>query len=340
MTSFLIGFSPLLCVMGLLLLAARRDQRESAQIARQIQLTDALAEAVGVIVAPIAERRFRKWQIVIRVPLGRPAVVARIVGVVHRSLERGGSDRYEIVLVPQEPPPAAALQRRSPGHRRGTDRGPASGPPAHPLEERRPQAIDEGRAQGEQPVDGAFDLVPAHRLHVEPRSLRVREKRRIAERRLERRAEDAQGSAGTPGGSEGRASAAWSCCATSISRRASFRASSTARGTLAARAGAGAELENDDHAPLEGMSPGGPHRRPVEAHPVKLTAFHRETDLAGSPVAGYQLDWQAEGELRQARAMLTKVPGAVPPILRAHATRRPAGRQPGRATGSLRSARW
>jgi hypothetical protein len=117
MTSFLIGLSPLLFVMGLLLLAARRDRRDMAQIARQIQLTDALAEEVGVIVAPIAKRRFRKWQIVIRVPLDRPALVARVVGVAHRTLERRSSDRYEIVLVPQEPPPATVLHRRSPGHR-------------------------------------------------------------------------------------------------------------------------------------------------------------------------------------------------------------------------------
>jgi hypothetical protein len=243
MTSFLIGLSPLLFVMGLLLLAARRDQRESAEIARQIQLTDALAEAVGVIVAPIAKRRFRKWQIVIRMPLGRPAVVARIVGVVHRNLERRGSDRYEIVLVPQEPPPAAALQRRSPGHRQGTDRGPASGPPAHLLEERCPQAIDEGRAQGDRPVDEAPEFLPGHRLHVEParcastRNAGSRSAAWNAERKTRRR------SAGTPGGStKGRASAAWSCSAISISRRASsLRASSTARATLASP-GRGREL--------------------------------------------------------------------------------------------------
>jgi hypothetical protein len=51
---------------------------------------------------------------------------------------------------------------------------------AYPLEERCAQAIEEGRAQGEQPFDEALDLLPGHRLHVEPRPLRVREKRRIA----------------------------------------------------------------------------------------------------------------------------------------------------------------
>ncbi len=51
-----------------------------------------------MIVAPIAKRRFRKWQIVIRVPLDRPATVARVVGVAHQTLERPASDRYESCL--------------------------------------------------------------------------------------------------------------------------------------------------------------------------------------------------------------------------------------------------
>ena len=86
-TSILTGLSPLLFVTALLLLAAWRDRRAAARTARQVRLTDALAEEIGAIVAPIAKRRFRKWQIVMRVPFGRPALVARVLGVVHRTLE-------------------------------------------------------------------------------------------------------------------------------------------------------------------------------------------------------------------------------------------------------------
>ncbi len=116
-TSILTGLSPLLFVTGLLMLAAWRDRRVAAQTARQVRLTDALAEEVGAIVAPIAKRRFRKWQIVMRVPLGRPALVARVLTVAHRTLERLDSDRYEIVLVPQEPALVTTLHPGSPGHR-------------------------------------------------------------------------------------------------------------------------------------------------------------------------------------------------------------------------------
>ena len=104
-TSILTGLSSLLFVAGLLVLAARRDQRALAENARQIRLTDALAEEVGVIVAPVVKKRLRGWRIAIPVPLGRPAVVARTLGVVQQTLGRLGSDRYEIVLTPQEPAP-------------------------------------------------------------------------------------------------------------------------------------------------------------------------------------------------------------------------------------------
>jgi hypothetical protein len=114
-TSILTGLSPLLFVAGLLALAAWRDQRELAATVRQICLADALAEEVGVIVAPVVKKRLRGWRIVIPVPLGRPAVVARVLGVVHQTLGRLGSERYEIVLTPQEPAPPSRMHGRSPG---------------------------------------------------------------------------------------------------------------------------------------------------------------------------------------------------------------------------------
>jgi hypothetical protein len=105
LTGILVWLSPLLVVGGLLALAGWRDQRVLAATARQTRLSDALADEVGVIVAPVVTRRFGGWRVRIAVPLGRPAVVARILGVLERTLERFGPDRYEIVLTPQEPAP-------------------------------------------------------------------------------------------------------------------------------------------------------------------------------------------------------------------------------------------
>jgi hypothetical protein len=100
-------------VGGLLALAGWRDRRALAAIARQTRLSDLLADEVGAIVAPVVERRHGAWRVHVAVPLARPAVVARILGVLHRTLGRLGSDRYEIVLSPQEPVPAATPRRRS-----------------------------------------------------------------------------------------------------------------------------------------------------------------------------------------------------------------------------------
>jgi hypothetical protein len=109
----LVWLSPLLLVAGLLALAGWRDRRALAAIARQTRLTDALADEVGVIVAPVVTKRFGTWRVSVAVPLGRPAVVARIVGVVHRTLGRPDSGRYEIVLSPQaeSAPPAAPCRQ-------------------------------------------------------------------------------------------------------------------------------------------------------------------------------------------------------------------------------------
>ncbi|HWC01322.1 MAG TPA: hypothetical protein VHF87_01000 [Methylomirabilota bacterium] len=107
----LAGLSPLLLVGGLLALAERRDRRELARTARQARLSDALVEEVGAIVAPVVKRRLGRWRIRIAVPLGRPAVVARILGVLHRTLGRLGPERYEIVLAPQEAPLLAPGRR-------------------------------------------------------------------------------------------------------------------------------------------------------------------------------------------------------------------------------------
>ena len=108
-----VWLSPLLLVGGLLAVAGRRDRRELARIARQTRISDALAAEVGPIVAPVVAKQHGTWRVSVAVPLGRPALVARIVGVLHRTLGRLGPDRYEIVLSPQEPTRAVTACRRA-----------------------------------------------------------------------------------------------------------------------------------------------------------------------------------------------------------------------------------
>jgi hypothetical protein len=117
LTGILVWLSPLLLVGALLALAGWRDRRALAATARQTRLCDALADEVGVIVAPVVTKRFGGWRVRIAVPLGRPAVVARILLVLDRTLGRLGPDRYEIILAPQEPAPARTTGRRPPEER-------------------------------------------------------------------------------------------------------------------------------------------------------------------------------------------------------------------------------
>ncbi len=93
--------SPALVVLGLLALAAWRDRRREAMLVRQIRLTDAIAEQLGSIVAPLVTKPLgRPWRVDIHVPVGRPATVSRIVGIAHETLTRMGAARYELVLTP------------------------------------------------------------------------------------------------------------------------------------------------------------------------------------------------------------------------------------------------
>jgi len=106
--------SPILVIIGLLSLAAWRDHRRDAVVARQIRLTDALAAELGPVVAPIVAKRLGgPWQVQIRVPVGRPALVSRIVAIAHDTLTRAGSARYELVLTPA---PVAVQPLSTAGH--------------------------------------------------------------------------------------------------------------------------------------------------------------------------------------------------------------------------------
>ncbi len=97
--------SPILVIIGLLSLAAWRDRRREAIIARQVRLTDAIADEVGPIVAPLVAKPLGgPWRVEIKVPVGRPNVVSRIVGIAHETLTRVGAGRYELVLTPETAP--------------------------------------------------------------------------------------------------------------------------------------------------------------------------------------------------------------------------------------------
>ncbi len=97
--------SPILVILGLLALAGWRDRRRETMIARQIRLTDAIANQLGSIVAPVVTKPLgRPWRVDIQVPVGRPATVSRIVGITHDTLTRTGAGRYELVLTPDLAP--------------------------------------------------------------------------------------------------------------------------------------------------------------------------------------------------------------------------------------------
>jgi len=101
--------SPILVIIGLLGLAAWRDHRREAMIARQIRLTDAIADELGPIVAPVVVKPLGgPWRVEMQVPVGRPTTVSRIVAIAHDTLTRTGAGRYELVLTP-EPAPARPL---------------------------------------------------------------------------------------------------------------------------------------------------------------------------------------------------------------------------------------
>ena len=104
-------------ILGLLALAAWRDRRRDAVVARQIRLFDAIADELGAIVAPVVTKPLRgPWRVEIPVPVGRPRVVGRIVAIAHEILTEAGASRYELVLTPgaapARPPGAGPRQLR------------------------------------------------------------------------------------------------------------------------------------------------------------------------------------------------------------------------------------
>jgi hypothetical protein len=103
--------APLAVVWLLLVLSDWRERRRHAAVARQIALTDAIANELGSIVAPLVEPSlWGPWQVRIAVPLSRPLLVGRIVAIASRVLAHVPG-AHAIVLTAQEEPlrPAGRL---------------------------------------------------------------------------------------------------------------------------------------------------------------------------------------------------------------------------------------
>jgi hypothetical protein len=97
---------PLLLTLGLLALGAWRERRRAAVVSEQIRLTEAIADELGAVVAPIVTKPLGgPWRAEIRVPVGQPAVLSRIVAIAHDTLTRSGASPYELVLTPRTPAP-------------------------------------------------------------------------------------------------------------------------------------------------------------------------------------------------------------------------------------------
>jgi hypothetical protein len=95
---------PILPAVGLLALAEWWDRRRAAVIARQIRLTDAIAEELGAVVAPLVSRPLgRPWRVSMQLPVERAALAGRVLAITHRTLSGMGAGRYEVILTPAVP---------------------------------------------------------------------------------------------------------------------------------------------------------------------------------------------------------------------------------------------
>ena len=105
---------PMAGLAALLVVIKRTERARETRIARQVALTDAIHRELGAVVAPVVTRRFgRGWRVGIAVPFERPAIIARVVGIVHAAMLRDGLSKFEIVLTAQlsHPRPISRLGR-------------------------------------------------------------------------------------------------------------------------------------------------------------------------------------------------------------------------------------
>jgi hypothetical protein len=140
-TVILAAASPILLVIGLLVLAAWRDHRRRVTVVRQIRLTEAIEDQLGAIVAPVVAKSLGgPWRVEMRVPVDRPATVSRLVAIAHDTLTRADAGQYELVLTPQ-PARLCALGGAPPCVRRPGRPGSQRARSAVARTRRRPPAV-------------------------------------------------------------------------------------------------------------------------------------------------------------------------------------------------------
>jgi hypothetical protein len=94
-----VGLAPFAAVLALLALSARWQRRRREGTARQVAITEAIHRELGAVAAPVVVKRpWGPWRVLIPVPFDRPALVARILAVTHRTLPPSPAP-VQIVLV-------------------------------------------------------------------------------------------------------------------------------------------------------------------------------------------------------------------------------------------------
>jgi hypothetical protein len=111
LVSVLVLSAPFVTLAALLLVIEQRHRRRTGEIRRQIALTDALHARLGALVAPVVRRRLRGWQVLVAVPVERPAVMAAVLEVVDQTFARGA---YEVVVRRQASPVRSRSPRPTP----------------------------------------------------------------------------------------------------------------------------------------------------------------------------------------------------------------------------------
>ncbi|MGH7893049.1 MAG: hypothetical protein ACREQL_00180, partial [Candidatus Binatia bacterium] len=70
---------------------------------------------LGAVVAPTVTRTlFGRWRVLVPVPFERPALVSRVLEIARDTvapLAALGGNAWEVVLVPQQPPPPREVPR-------------------------------------------------------------------------------------------------------------------------------------------------------------------------------------------------------------------------------------
>jgi hypothetical protein len=98
-----VAVTPLVGIVGALMLANRVEARRNARYVRQIALTDAIHRELGAVAAPTVTRRRGGWLVSMMVAFDRPTTVAAILSVTERefaSVDGAGGGPLHVMLTP------------------------------------------------------------------------------------------------------------------------------------------------------------------------------------------------------------------------------------------------